>query len=145
MARRMVYTATATSDQHSRSHDCFCHQIFFIHNLCNSEKGELKTSRNAPPGLPPAIPVSRLTLQWFLWSSISSSCASLRESKVTAQPQPPPACPGQGYSHCPAQGETPAPPTSKETTRSGMKCITKPSGLRPKITNFTLSTSLLYI
>lgn len=143
---RMVYSATATSHQHSGSCDCFCQQSFFIYNLRNPEKGELKTSRNAFPGLPPALPVSRLTL----CSGSSDPLSAFPVFPYQHHPvNPAPAClPWAGGSELPAQGVTPVPPSGKKTTLalilSVMKCITKPSGLRPKITNVTQNTSLLY-
>lgn len=148
MARRMVYSATATSHQHSGSHDCFCHQSFFIHNLQNSEKGKLKTGRNAPPGPPPTIPVSRLALQWFLSLILYQLflCSPLRNRSHQANPASSSCLPWPGALGLPSPGRNPS--TSHQqrnnSVPAGVKCFTKRSDLSPKITNFTLNT-FIYI
>lgn len=129
MARRMVHSATATSQQHSGSHDSFpC----FIYNLHNSEKDELKTSRNSSPGLPPALPVSRLRL----CSGSSDPLSALPVFPYQPPPvNPAPAClPWAGGSDTSPGRVTPVPPSREETTLArilpAMKCITEHSGLR---------------
>lgn len=122
MARRVVYRATATSNQHSGSHDCFCTSVF-SYTTCiilrrvtwrQAEMHLLPSSRHLQPN------TAVVPLILYQRCCVPADEASRRPALARA-----------ALIH--QSGQRPQRRPQAETARSGWHQVPyKPSGLRPK-------------
>lgn len=140
MARRVVYRATATSNQHSGSHDCFCTSVFSYTTCIILRR---VTWRQAEMHLLSSSCHPQPNTAVSLWSSISAAVSPLVTRPRAHAASRGPARARAALIH--QSGSDPsAAPRQKQLVPAGTKCLTNPVP-QAKITNSTLNTSLLYI